>query len=344
VQATSTRSTAEKRPLESVRSGEDGDFSRLVEAHRRDLHAHCYRMLGSVDDAEDALQETLLRAWRGLPGFDRRRPLRPWLYKIATNVCLDAIARRRKRVLPFGLGGPTGAGDEPLPPLAGSVWVEPYPDEQLALAHGYASPEARFEQREAVELAFIAALQHLPARQRAVLILRDVLGFSALEVAETLETTPASVNSALQRARGAVDQRLPDRSQQATLRSLGEERVRQLVADFVDAWDRADIDAIVALLAEDVMFSMPPSRSWYRGEGAIEAFVPAGPPGRWRIVPTRANGQLAFGAYRWDSGFGTHRAAVLDVLALRDHRIAQITAFATPTAFARFDLADELRR
>ena len=214
----------ERELLEAARGGDEDAFGRLVEPHRGELHAHCYRMLGSVHDAEDALQEALLRAWRGLPRFEGRSSLRSWLYTIATNTCLNAIEQRPKRVLPVDYGPAADPHDGPGEPLVESVWVEPYPDETLGLEDGYAAPEARYEQRESVELAFIAALQHLPANQRAVLILREVLGFSAREVAETLETTTASVNSALQRARAAVDERLPEQSQQATLRSLGDER------------------------------------------------------------------------------------------------------------------------
>src|SRR5919198_1622821 len=212
-------STEEQEQLEAARRGDEEAYRRLVEPHRGELHAHCYRMLGSLHDAEDALQETLLRAWRGLPDFGERSSLRTWLYRIATNVSLDAIARRPKRVLPVDYGPmATPTAGEPGPPLAESVWIEPYPDEALGTAEGYASPEARYEQREAVELAFIAALQLLPGTQRAVLILREVLGFSAREVSESLDTSVASVNSALQRARKTVEQRLPERSQQATLR------------------------------------------------------------------------------------------------------------------------------
>src|SRR6185436_1735633 len=207
------------------------DFRLLVEGHRRELHAHCYRMLGSLHDAEDALQETLLRAWRGLPAFGGRAPLRAWLYRIATNACLDAISRRSRRVLPIDYGPSSTPSSGNGEPLLESVWIEPYPDEAVGLPDGYAAPEARYEQREAVELAFIASLQHLPATQRAVLILRDVLGFSAREVADTLETTVVSVNSALQRARRSVEERLPERSQQATLQSLGDDQMRKLVED-----------------------------------------------------------------------------------------------------------------
>ena len=250
--AAPTSPTAQERELlEAARGGDEDAFGRLVEPHRGELHAHCYRMLGSVHDAEDALQEALLRAWRGLPRFEGRSSLRSWLYRIATNTCLDAIAKRPKRVLPVDYGPPTDPHDGPGEPLVESVWVEPYPDETLGVEDGFAAPEARYEQREGVELAFIAALQHLPANQRAVLILREVLGFSAKEVAETLETTTASVNSALQRARKTVDERMPEQSQQATLRSLGDDGVREIVEGYVDAWERGDVDAVVAMLAED---------------------------------------------------------------------------------------------
>ena len=257
-------------------------------------------MLGSLHDADDALQDALLRAWRGLPGFDGRSALRTWLYRIATNACLDTIARRPKRVLPIDYGPSTASFATDFgEPLIESVWIEPYPNETLGLPDGYASPEARYEQREAIELAFIAALQHLPATQRAVLILREVLGFSAHEVAESLDTTVASVNSALQRARRSVEERLPERSQQDTLRALGDERVSKLVDAYVDAWMRRDVDALRALLAEDAVFSMPPWPIWWRGRDTIVsvakdsadtcppmyAFAPA-PTGSRRSPPT----------------------------------------------------------
>src|SRR5688572_33123088 len=193
--------TQERELLAAARRGDEDAFRDLVEPRRAELHAHCYRMLGSVHDAEDALQEVMLRAWRGLSGFEGRSSVRSWLYRIATNTSLSVIEKRPKRVLPIDYGPAADPHDGPGQPVVESVWVEPYPDERLGLEDGFAAPEARYEQREAVELAFIAALQHLPATQRAVLIMREVLGFSAREVAETLETTTASVNSALQRAR-----------------------------------------------------------------------------------------------------------------------------------------------
>jgi len=327
--------------LDAARGGDEDALRRLVEAHRTELHAHCYRMLASLHDAEDAVQETLLRAWRGLPRFGGRRLFRPWLYRIATNVCLDALARRPKRLLPVDHGPPAGPDDDPGEPLVESVWLEPYPDRELGLEDGYAAPEARYEQREAVELAFIAALQHLPARQRAVLILRDVLGFSAREVAETLQTTTAAVNSALQRARKAVEERLPARSQQATLRSLGDERVREIVESYIAAWERGDVDAIAAMLADDAIFAMPPYPSWWRGREVIAAF--AAEPSH-RYLPTRANGQAANAAYRWDPQTGSYVAEALELLTLEGAQVKEMTAFMAPELFARFGLPDELPR
>src|SRR5215210_3338280 len=208
--APSTSETLRERDLlNAARAGDETAFGKLVEAHRRELHAHCYRMLGSVYDAEDALQETLLRAWRAIGRFEGRSSLRSWLYTIATNTCLNAIAKRPKRVLPIDYGPATDPHDGPGEPLVESVWIEPYPDETLGLEDGFAAPQARYELRESVELAFVAALQHLPGTQRAVLILREVLGFSAKEAAESLDTTVASLNSALQRARAAIDERVP---------------------------------------------------------------------------------------------------------------------------------------
>jgi RNA polymerase sigma-70 factor, ECF subfamily len=331
---TSAATTVQERELiEAARGGDEDAFRRLLEPYRGELHAHCYRMLGSVHDAEDALQEASLRAWRGLPRFEGRSSLRSWLYTIATNTCLNAIARRPKRVLPldYGPAADPHAGP-PGEPVIETVWVEPYPDERLGVEDGLASPEARYEQRESVELAFTAALQHLPATQRAVLILREVLGFSAREVADSLETTPASVNSALQRARKTVDERLPEQSQQATLRSLGDKRLRDIVEGYMDAMGRGDVDRVVGMLAKDAAWSMPPLASWYRGHDAIAAFLARAPLSgewHWRHLPTRVSGQAAIGTYSRDPETGAYLPFALDVLTLRGERIQEITSFIT---------------
>jgi RNA polymerase sigma-70 factor, ECF subfamily len=335
----------ERELLEAARQGDKDAYGRLVGPYRAELDAHCYRMLGSAADAEDALQETLLRAWRALPRFEGRSSLRSWLYKIATNACLRAIERRPKRVLPIDYAPAADPHDGPAEPVTEAVWLEPYPDERLGLASALAGPGARYEQREGVELAFTAALQHLPARQRAVLILRDVLGFSARETAEALDTTPVSVDSALQRAHKTVDERLPRQSQQATLRSLGDQALSQVVQRYVTAWERNDVDAVVAMLAEDVRMAMPPLPTWYRGRDQVGMFLrgwPLAGRNRWRLVPARANGQLAFGAYTWDQKTQTFMPNDIIVLTLRGTQIEEITAFLTSDAFHRFNLPDAI--
>jgi RNA polymerase sigma-70 factor, ECF subfamily len=325
--------------LDAASGGDEDAFARLVAPHRAEIHAHCYRMLGSFHDAEDALQETLVRAWRALPGFGGERRFRPWLYRIATNVCLDALARRLKRQLPIEDGAPAGPDEGPGEPRAMSVWVEPYPDEEVGLPEGFASPEARYEQREAVELAFIAALQHLPAAQRGALILRDVLRFTAEEAAESLNTTVAAVNSALQRARTSVEARIPEQSQQATLRSLGDDQVRKIVDRYIDAWERGDVAALAAMLAQDATFAMPPYPMWWQGRDVIAAF--AGEPVH-RYLPAHANGQPANAAYRWDPGKRIYLAEALEVLTLIGPEVKAMTAFMTPDVFRHFSLPDQL--
>ena len=323
--------TASSTPqaLAAAQRGDEGAFEQLVAPHRGELHAHCYRMLGSVHDADDALQDAMLRAWRGLGKFKGNSSIRAWLYKIATNTCLDLIGKRPKRQLPLDVAPDADPFDGPGQPLIESVWVEPYPDEQLGLADGLAAPEARYEMRESVELAFIAALQHLPANQRAVLIMREVLGFSAQEAADLLETTPQSINSALQRARVSVDQKLPARSQQATLRTLGDEKLEELVQNYMEAIQNGDVNRVVSMLAEDAAWSMPPLATWYRGD-RIPDFLSVGPLSgdwKWRHVPTHANGQLAVGCYTWDDDEGAFMPFCVDVLTLDGDRIKEVTAF-----------------
>jgi len=322
----------EQELLVAARAGDERAYGRLVESYRGELHAHCYRMLGSVHDAEDALQETFLRAWRAIAKFEGQSSLRSWLYRIATNTSLNQIEKRPKRVLPVDYGPSADPHGGPREPLVESVWIEPYPDEQLGLEDGLAGPEARYEQRESVELAFIAALQHLPANQRAALILREVLGFSAKEAAETLETTTASVNSALQRARTTVEDRLPEQSQQVTLRALGDEKVREIVDEYVDAWQRADVDAVVAMLTEDAAFTMPPMSTWFGGRDEIATFLagfPLSGKWRWRPLITQANGQPAIAFYSWDDDEDCYMPFALNVLTLRGDRISEVDAFIT---------------
>jgi RNA polymerase sigma-70 factor (ECF subfamily) len=328
----STSTGAPAALLAAARNGDEHAYRSLVEPHSRELHAHAYRMLGSAHDAEDAIQDAMLRAWRGLPKFDGRSSLRAWLYKIATNTCLDAISRRGRRALPIDHVAAAELGESPGRPLVESVWIEPCDDASLGLGDGRAAPEARYEQRESVELAFIAALQHLPANQRAVLILREVLGFSAQETAELLETTTASVNSAMQRARKTIEEKLPSQSQQETLRAIGDERLREVVEGYMDAMARGDVEAVVAMLAEDAAWSMPPMSTWYLGHEALRRFLVMGPlSGAWQWAhrPAFANGQPAIGAYTWREDEGCYRPFALDVLTLSPDgsKIAQVTSF-----------------
>ena len=307
--------------------GDEGAFSELVEPHRAELRAHCYRMLGSLHDAEDALQDALLRAWRGLSGFEGRSSVRSWLYSIATNTAVDITRHRSRRELPVHFGPAAPAGGELGPPLADQVWLEPYPDRWLAGAAG-TSPEARYEQRESVELAFVVALQQLPPRQRAVLILRDVMGFSAAEISSQLSTSVPSVNSALQRARAAAQSHLPAHSQQLTLRELGDQRTRAIVRQYADAIERGDADTLVSMLTEDATWSMPPIPTWFSGVQSVREWLVRDPlTERWRHRAARANGQLAVGCYLYDAGQGSYTPAVIDVLTLEGARIAAVTGF-----------------
>jgi RNA polymerase sigma-70 factor (ECF subfamily) len=328
--------------LAEARAGDEGAFRELVADRRPELFAHCYRMLGSPQDAEDVTQEALVRAWRGLPRFHGRSSVRTWLYKIATNACLDALGRRERRVLPADLGPAAEAGEPLAAPVTEAPWLGPAPDATLGVADGRAAPEARYEQREAVELAFVAALQHIPPNQRAALILRDVLGLSARETAEAVGTSVAAVNSALQHARARVEDRLPGRTQQATLRQLGDARLRALVEAYAQALEQGDLDALLDLLTEDATWSMPPYPTWYAGHEALAGFLRDGPfTVRWRHRPVGANGQIAVAAYAWDEAGGRYAPYVIDVLELRGTRIAAVTAFIDASLFPAFGLPPE---
>ncbi|GAA2615975.1 sigma-70 family RNA polymerase sigma factor [Dactylosporangium fulvum] len=285
-------STLSTPDLDLARRGDDGAFTRLVEPMRRELHAHCYRMLGSTHDADDALQEALLRAWQGLALFEGRASLRSWLYTVATRTCLDLIEARGRRALPVDLGPSSDRTAIDNTPRTDVAWLEPYPETGL-----------HYEQREAVELAFVAALQHLPGNQRAALLLFEVLAFSAAEIATMMKTSITSVNSALARARKVVAERVPPASQQRTLRNIDDRRVREIVAGYASALERGDADALVALLTADVP--------------AIACYLAADPA-------------------------GPHTAWSINVLTLRDDRIAAITSFIDPALFTRFGLPASL--
>jgi RNA polymerase sigma-70 factor (TIGR02960 family) len=312
-----------------ARVTDDDAFRALTGPYRRELHVHCYRILGSMQDAEDMVQETLLAAWRGLERYEDRDSLRAWLYRIATNRCLNALRDRRRRpprALPFELPEPTRRG-EPL-------WLEPYPDALLdGLPESAPGPEARYETKEAVTLAFVAALQRLPPRQRAVLVLRDVLGFRAAEVAETLGTSTVSVNSALQRARAGLETHRPARPRSA--------RERELAARFADAVERGDVDAMVALLTDDALLTMPPVPVEYQGREAIAGFLGYREEARGaplRVVPTQANTQPAFGCYTPHAQAGGASAAGLFVLTFEADAASALTWFADVALFERFGL------
>jgi RNA polymerase sigma-70 factor (TIGR02960 family) len=312
--------------LARARAGDGEAFRELTEPHRRELLVHCYRMLGSFSDAEDALQDTLLAAWQGLAGFEGRASLRTWLYKIATNTCLNTRRAASRR--------PAKEWDVPNvePPeptrLGEVVWLQPFPDTLLEGAAGVPpGPEARYEQAEAISLAFVTALQVLPPRQVAVLILRDVLGFHASEVADMLGSTVESVNSALKRARASLHRRQPHPCHQPPP-IVGSPAEEAIVAKFTHAWESADVDALVALLTDDVFVSMPPMPFEYQGRDAVARFCASlfGAGRRFDLVPTRANGQPAFGAYLRTPG-GIRHGTGLYVLSLTGDRIGAMTRF-----------------
>jgi RNA polymerase sigma-70 factor (ECF subfamily) len=302
------------------------DFLSQADPYRRELLAHCYRMLGSVHDAEDLVQETFLRAWRGFDRFEGRSTLRTWLYRIATSACLTALESRGRRPLPTGLGGPSDAGGQPLDERPEVAWLEPMPTD----------PAEVVTDRESTRLAFIAALQHLPPRQRAVLILRDVLAWRAAEVAELLDTSTAAVNSALQRARAQLDEVAPTPE---SVTEPAEERTRELLASYVAAFERKDIDAIVALVARDAVWEMPPFATWFQGREQIARHLlgqcPGG-PGDFRLVPTSANGSPALGMYLRDEG--VFRPFCLQVFTVRGAEFSHVVSFFDHRLFDTFGL------
>ena len=301
--------------------------------HRRELVVHCYRMLGSLDDAEDAVQDTLVRAWRGLPRFQGRSSLRAWLYRIATNVCLDALDHRARRVLPTAVVAPADPVAPPAPDDDTVPWLQPYPDVMLVAADPAADPAAAVVRREHIQLAFVAAIQYLPPRRRAVLLLRDVLGFSAAETATITGISVAAVNNALPRARAALAARRSAEGPDATSAAVRDALVRR----YVEAWHAANVPALLGLLREDATMSMPPTPSWYRGRDNVGIYLDqlfAGPVGQGlRLLPTSANRQPALAVY---STVGAPFA--IKVLTVHNGLVAAITGFVDPNLFRRFGL------
>jgi RNA polymerase sigma-70 factor, ECF subfamily len=313
---------------------DEAQFAELTEPFRRELLAHCYRLLGSVDDAEDLVQDTYLRAWRSYAGFEGRSSLRTWLYQIATNTCLTALHNRARRPLPAGLGGP---GDDPYAPPAAAgpevTWLQPIPD--ALVTPPPQDPADIAVARDSLRLALIASLQYLPPRQRAVLILRDVLAFSAAEVARMLGTTTVAVKSALQRARARLEEVAPAADQ---VSEPAEPQLRALLDQYVAAFENSDAAALQRLLREDATLEMTPSLTWFAGAEAITCAVAGlGSPGDWRMIPTLANGQPAAAAYRRGSD-GVYRAYGIVVLTASVTGIARIVVFGDPALFGRFGL------
>ena len=348
-------SPQEKRRLAAAMRGNSREFSELAEPYRRELQVHCYRILGSTHDAEDMVQETMLRAWKRLDTYEGRASFRAWLYKIATNVCLDTLDKRRrraKRLLPSDVFSPADPHQPIEPPLTEILWLEPLPDEWLADSSAN-NPETRYSTRESISLAFLTALQLLPARQRAVLILKDVMDWSASEIAGLLDTTISSVNSALHRARMTLAKNYRGRKSQVLSSDETDEKTRQLLEKYIRAWQAADVNGLVALLQKDATLSMPPSPSWYAGRENIGAFAgntvfanngmmfPGMAIGRWKLLPVQANGGPAAAVYqRMENGeyhpFGVH------VLTCEKGLITQVNCFADPSFPTRFGLPQKL--
>ena len=328
---------------------EESAFSASLERHRRELQVHCYRMLGSLEDSEDLVQETFLRAWRGRASFgsEGRSSFRAWLYRIATNACLDVLRGRPRRVVPPELA-PAGDPTAPPPPPADLPWLQPYPDRLLeSIAPSEEEPGAVVIARETIELAFIAAIQHLPSRQRAVLILRDVLGWSAKDSASALDASVASVNSALQRARATLRERLPERRTEWARSPQPSEEERELLRRYVDAHERADAHALAELLREDARLTMPPHPVWYEGRTAIliaaqQGFDPEF--GELRSLVAGANMQPAVAHYLRRPGERVFEPLALDVLRIEAGCVAEISSFVFPELFPAFGLPPTLDR
>ncbi|MBB4936248.1 RNA polymerase sigma-70 factor (ECF subfamily) [Streptosporangium album] len=329
----------------AARAGDESAFAALVERYRGELRVHCYRMLGSFDESEDLVQETFLRAWKNLGGFEGRSTLRAWLYRIATNACLDALDGRARRLLPHHLAAPSDPSVG-MSPRTDATWLQPFPDRLWEpVGPSEAEPDAAVVARETIELAFLAAIQCLPPRQRAVLILRDVLGWPAKQTAALLEGSVASVNSALQRARATLREHLPERRLEWAPSAEPTEQERVVLRRYMDAVERADLAAVADLLAQEVRATMPPYPMWFQGRDAVVASLAAswdaGSPdyvGRFRMVPARANRQPSVASYVRGLDDSVYRAFAIAVLRIEDGHIVEITAFHDPALFPAFAL------
>lgn len=332
----------------AARGGDESAFAGLSERYRHELRVHCYRMLGSFDESEDLVQETFLRAWRARAGFEGRSTFRAWLYRIATNACLDFLERHPREPRPFRIP-PAAEPGFPVEPPTEIPWLQPYPDQLLdRAAPGDAEPDAVVVDKETIELVFLVAIQHLPPKQRAAFILRDVLGWTAPETASALDTSVAAVKSALQRARAVVKEHLPERRVEWSASQNPTEAERDLLRRYVLAAERGDVAMMAEMLAEDVRITMPPHEMWYAGRDAFLAGFavmvdPASPAyfGEWRSTATHANRMPAVAHYVRRPGDDTFRAQVLDVIRVEEGKVAQITAF-VPELFAAFGLPPTL--
>lgn len=329
--------------LARARAGDALAFEVLVKPQRQRLHVHCYRMLGSPHDADDAVQETLLAAWRSIASFEGRSALGTWLYQISTRVCLRLISQRPQRLSSPDHAPALTSTAELGEMVGGPIWIEPLPDVEWLADALQEEPASALQRRQSVALAFIAALQHLPGTQRAVLLLRDVLEYSAAEAAEMLGTTTASVNSALQRAQKTVKDKMPEPSQALELQALNRAGLDKLLRDLVDAWESRDVAGLVSLLAEDARFTMPPLPAWFNGRASVARFISermfATP---WRLRPLWANGQPGFACYMKHPGADTFRLGAVNLLAFRAGRIFGIHAFLDPAVHRRFGLPIEV--
>ncbi len=335
----------QEQALAAARSGDGESFKSLADPYRNELLTHCYRMLGSLEDAEDQLQETYLRAWRRLETYEGRASFRAWLYKIATNACLDALEHRPRRILPFDQSADTPPHDASASQADEPAWIQPFPDKWLAPASP--NPEALYDAHESISLAFMVALQVLPPRQRAILILSDVLGWSTPEISDNLGITVSSVTSLLHRARATMKQRNYPRSRESIRAGTPDAQTKDLLNRYLRAWETADIEGIIALLTQDASFPMPPAPLWIQGKEAVRAIISetilAGDArGRWKLVAIQANGQPGFAFYRMNEAARIYQPFALQVLTVSDGLVTSVITFGFPAFFRYFNLPQSL--